>query len=250
MGTETPPSSTSQNSFKPHIVVVEDNREFRYLLRRILEEKGYKVTVFQQAAEVLEYCSVNPPDLLLVDIKLPDASGIELCKQVKQVQITRGAKRFPVVILSGLQEDEQVIDSFSGGADDYMFKSYSVPVLLTRISRFLGTGAHISAVDNSQATATHSFHNIVCPESGEKILPSGEQRFTLTEALILSKLVNAAGEVLSRNQLIAAAHGEGYHVTDRTIDVHVANLRKKLGKFDKQLCTVRGHGYRWVVGGD
>ena len=222
---------------KKRIVIVEDERDMAGLVARRLKREHYEVEVAHDGSAGLDKIRSRPPDLVLLDIMLPGISGTEVLKELRGDPRTASV---PVVILTARTEEADVVVGLQLGADDYVTKPFSMSVLLARIEAVLrrseippaGKGTMTAGpirIDQEQHRA----------EVDGEVIP-----LTATEFRLLVAIVAARGRVLSRDQLVDRALGMDAVVTDRTIDVHMASLRKKLGAARKYIGTVRGVGYR------
>jgi len=219
-------------------VIVEDEQDMAELVALRLKREHYDVEVVHDGREALGVISTAPPDLVLLDIMLPGLSGTEVLKEVRNDPRTADV---PVIMMTARGEDGDVVAGLQLGADDYVSKPFSMSVLMARVSAVLrrretpasGETAMLRAGDVRINRQTHSVEVAGEPAS-----------LTLTEFRLLVALVAARGRVLTRNQLIDHAMGVDAVVTDRTIDVHLAALRRKLGGARRIIQTVRGVGYR------
>jgi two-component system phosphate regulon response regulator PhoB len=222
---------------KKRIILVEDERDMAELVAMRLKREFYEVEVVHDGREALDRIRCNPPDLVLLDIMLPGISGTEVLRALRDDPRTSAV---PVVMLTARTEDADVVVGLQLGADDYVTKPFSMPVLIARISTVLHRNEFKIAGKN-----VLSFGPIVIdPERHRVEVDSEAVDLTATEFRLLVAIVAARGRVLNRNQLIDQALGMDAVVTDRTIDVHMAGLRRKLGKARNCIATVRGVGYR------
>jgi two-component system phosphate regulon response regulator PhoB len=222
---------------QPRILIIEDERALVKVLTYNLEREGYEPVVAHDGQEGLRKAQTVLPDVILLDLMLPTVSGLEVCRELRAGERTRD---IPIVMLTAKAEETDQVVGFSMGADDYVTKPFSVKVLLQRIKALLrrvegGTDAaevieHLGVrIDRVRHRATVGGHAL---------------DLTPTEFRLLECLLRQPGRAFSRHQLMDAAIGEGSIVLERTIDVHIKTLRKKLG--DPELIeTVRGVGYRF-----
>jgi len=229
-----------------HILVVEDEKDMAELVRMGLAREGHKVEVAHDGLAARDMIRAHPPDLVLLDIMLPGMSGTELVTELRHDPRTI---EVPIVMLTAKSEDSDIIVGLKLGADDYVTKPFSMSVLLARVDALLrrakapGAGAG-DVVTAGPIRIDTQRHNVEVDGT-----PLAEP-LTLTEFRLLVALVAARGRVLSRNQLIDQAIGLDAIVTDRTIDVHMTALRRKLGDARRCIRTVRGVGYRLVAEDD
>jgi DNA-binding response OmpR family regulator len=222
---------------KKRIILVEDERDMADLVAMRLKREFYEVEVAHDGREALDKIRCSPPDLVLLDIMLPGMSGTEVLHAMRDDPRTAAV---PVIMLTARTEDADVVVGLHLGADDYVTKPFSMSVLIARVSAVLRRNEAKAA-----GKEVLSFGPIVIDPERYKVEVDGELiELTPTEFRLLLAVVAARGRVLNRNQLIDQALGMDAVVTDRTIDVHMAALRRKLGKARDCIATVRGVGYR------
>lgn len=218
------------------ILVVEDEADLAELICFHLEQEGYRPRKQFDGSAALAEIQRNPPDLVLLDRMLPRTSGDEVALRLKRDPRTAS---IPIIMLTAKSEEADQLVGFALGADDYIGKPFSMKLLLARVS----------AVLRRNESAAQSEECIIC---GPIKLDRGRHEVTVdnqpvsltaTEFRLLGALINARGRVLDRNQLIDITLGSSVAVTNRTIDVHIAALRKKLGSAAAWVQTVRGVGY-------
>jgi two-component system phosphate regulon response regulator PhoB len=223
---------------QPRILIIEDERALTRALTYNLEREGYQVTVAHDGQEGLRRAQTMIPDMIILDLMLPVLNGLEVCKQLRAGDRTRD---IPIVMLTARGEESDQIVGFAVGADDYVTKPFSVKVLLGRIKALkrrteVAASDPTAIVDHLGVRIDRVRHKATC--DGEELL------LTPTEFRLLECLLRQPGRAFTRHQLMDAAIGEGSIVLERTIDVHIKTLRKKLG--DPGLIeTVRGVGYRF-----
>jgi two-component system phosphate regulon response regulator PhoB len=218
------------------ILIVEDEEDLAHLVRFNLEREGYKCLAAASGDEALRTIRKEPPDLILLDRMLPGITGDELA-----IKLKRGADTaaIPIIMMTAKREDTDQLVGFALGADDYVAKPFSMQVLLARINSIL---RRTSAKDD--ATAVQSAGPMRLDPARHELTIDGEiVPLTATEFKLVAALMSGRGRVMSRAQLIDKAIGEDVVVTDRTIDVHVTALRRKLGASAGWIQTVRGVGY-------
>jgi len=207
------------------IVIVEDEADMAELIAMRLKREHYEVTVCSDGLRALDTILSDPPDLIVLDLMLPGISGTEIAASLRA---NRKTAHVPILMLTALAEESDIVVGLHVGADDYMTKPFSMSVLVARISALL---LRFGAIEIDLA------RHLVRADGQDITL-------TLTEFRLLAAIVGAGGRVLQRDQLIDSAMGADTIVTDRTIDVHMTALRKKLGEARKYIQTVRGVGYR------
>lgn len=225
---------------KIKILVVEDEAPIQELLQFNLERSKYRVKVVDSGEEALTVAAQYQPDLILLDIMLPGADGLEVCKQLKSNSKT---ERIPIIMLTALCEEADIVAGLELGADDYITKPFSPRVLLARVKAALRR----IAVDKPASSGEQiSVHSIVIDIARHKVDVDGEDLvLTFTEFKVLQLLAGQPGRVFTRYQIVDAVHGDDYPVTDRSVDVQIVGLRKKLGDAGQYIETVRGIGYRF-----
>jgi len=225
---------------KMKILVVEDEAPIQELLQFNLERKKYVVHVADSGEDALEQAATVQPDLILLDIMLPGVDGLEVCKRLKNTPKTAG---IPIIMLTALCEEADVVTGLELGADDYVTKPFSPRVLLARVKAAL---RRIKTMDTPEHDDVVSLHGIKIDEARFKVTVDGnEVTLTSTEFKVLQLMAQQPGRVFTRYQIVDAVHGEDYPVTDRSVDVQIVGLRKKLGKAGQFIETVRGIGYRF-----
>lgn len=223
---------------KESILVVDDEEDILELLRYNLAKEGYRVAGAASGEEAVKAARSSLPDLILLDLLLPGLDGLEVCRQLKGDTRTRP---IPIIMLTAKGEETDIVTGLELGADDYMTKPFSPRVLLARIR----TALRRRATEVPAETAPLKFKDLVInPGRHEVLLADRPLDLTVTEFHLLHLLARRPGWVFTRSQIVKEVHGEDFAVTERSVDVHIVGLRKKLGAFGKSLETVRGIGYR------
>jgi two-component system phosphate regulon response regulator PhoB len=224
---------------KVKILVVEDEAPIQELLRFNLEKLKYKVKTADSGEEALKQATEFKPNLILLDIMLPGTDGLEVCKILKSSSST---KNIPIIMLTALCEEADIVTGLELGAVDYITKPFSPRVLLARVKAAL---RRPSAADVDKTEELISIHNIMIDLLHHRITVDHEViTLTHTEFKVLTLMTSQPGRVFTRYQIVDAVHGEDYPVTDRSVDVQIVGLRKKLGNAGSCIETVRGIGYR------
>jgi two-component system phosphate regulon response regulator PhoB len=224
---------------KKRILIVEDERDMADLVAKRLVREGFLVDLAYDGVAGLGKMRARPPDLALVDIMLPHTSGLDLVKEVRHDPLTA---HVPIILLTAKADESDIVVGLTLGADDYVTKPFSMSVLVARVHAVLRRAAAGTAEN-----APVKVGSIAIDTDRHRVTVAGEVvTLTLTEFRLLLALATARGRVLTRNQLIDKAMGTDHIVTDRTIDVHLTALRRKLGAASDGLQTVRGVGYRLV----
>jgi two-component system phosphate regulon response regulator PhoB len=225
---------------KPRILLVEDEKGLVQTLTWFLTKEGFEVIVAGDAPEALSKATSQLPELILLDLMLPGASGLDVLRELRNGEQT---KDIPVIVVTAKAEENDQVAGFTTGADDYVTKPFSNKVLLQRIKVLL---RRAEAVVESVENLSHL--GIEIDRVRHKVLFEDKPlELTPTEFRLLECLLKQPGRAFSRNHLMDAAIGEGSIVLERTIDVHIKTLRRKLtevGATGEWIETVRGVGYR------
>jgi two-component system, OmpR family, alkaline phosphatase synthesis response regulator PhoP len=225
-----------------HILVVEDDVNIMELVRYNVTNKGYKVTGVATGENALMTIGAYKPDLVVLDLMLPGIDGITICEHLKK---SEGTKDIPIIMVTAKGEDEDIVKGLEAGADDYVTKPFSIDVLLARIKAVLRRAQRKNS-DAVEVSVPLKIHELSIDPARHKVSIKGTPiELTLTEYKILHYLARHPGWVFTRYQIVEAVRGEGYVVTERSVDVLVFGLRKKLGEFEGYIETVRGIGYRF-----
>jgi DNA-binding response OmpR family regulator len=220
------------------ILAVEDEPELLELLEYHLRRSGYKVVTATNGRAALDAAQRTQPDLILLDIMLPELSGTEVAGRLRNNPLTMA---IPIVMVTAKSEEVDEIVGLTVGADDYITKPYSMKVLQARVEAVLRRYKPQANTDSPIVT----FGPIEVNQATHEARVEGSLlKLTLTEFKLLAALVASRGRVLSRGVLMNQAMGPGVLVTQRTIDVHITALRRKLGDQGHIVQTVRGVGYR------
>ncbi len=218
------------------ILVVDDEEDLLELVHYNLGNYGYKVDCVTSGEDALEKIRSIPPDLILLDLMLPGIDGLDVCRIVKNDSKT---SHIPVIMLTARGEEADIVTGLELGADDYITKPFSPRVLIARIKSVLRRGREID-----KATV-FTRHDIMLNMATHEVQVKNKTvNLTATEFNILLLLIRRPGWVFTRNQIIDTTKGDDYPVTDRSIDVQIVGLRKKLGSCGKYIETVRSVGYR------
>lgn len=219
------------------ILVIEDDRDIVDLLRFNLEEEGYELFAAFDGARGGVSARRHQPDLIILDIMMPELDGWEVCRKLKEDKHTAD---IPIIILSArLQEMDKVV-GLELGADDYVTKPFSPRELIARIRAILRR-------NRNRQTPDKIAHGSLVIDRGKHEVVIDHQKISLTttEFRLLEYMAQSPGQVLSRDQILNAIAGYDAVVSDRTVDAHIKTLRRKLGKDKDYIETVRGVGYRF-----
>lgn len=222
---------------RPRILIIEDERALTQVLTYNLEREGYEAIVTHDGQEGLRKAQTLLPDLIILDLMLPSLGGLDICREIRAGERTRD---IPILMLTAKAEETDQVVGFSLGADDYVTKPFSVKVLLQRIKALQ---RRVEAGNEPADIIEHL--DVRIDRIRHRATAQGrELDLTPTEFRLLECLLRQPGRAFTRHQLMDAAIGEGAIVLERTIDVHVKTLRRKLGVPDL-IETVRGVGYRF-----
>jgi two-component system phosphate regulon response regulator PhoB len=236
----TPKTKSGSSPSTPRILVVDDEEDLLELVRYNLAQDGYLVECVTTGEEALKAARREPPDLIVLDWMLPSVDGLEVCRRLKGEARTRDV---PIVMLTAKGEEGDMIAGLERGADDYIAKPFSPRVLSARVRALLRRG---EARKRSEMETTIDVHELsIHPGRHEATLAGRPVELTYTEFALLQFLARRPGWAFTRTQIVDAVKGEDYPVTERSVDVQVAGLRKKLGTFGSYIETVRGVGYRF-----
>ncbi|MDD1523073.1 MULTISPECIES: response regulator transcription factor [Bradyrhizobium] len=225
----------------PQILVVDDDLEIRKLLARYIKEQGFRVQLASRCVEVRERIATNQIDLIVLDVMLPDGSGLDLCRDLRSTR-----SRIPIILLTALKEDVDRIIGLEIGADDYLGKPFNPRELIARIRAVLRRGDDDRPSHGRKGrylfegfVADPSARSVVAPQGGSIDLTGAEFDLLLT-------FLDRPGRVLSRDQLLDLTRGRDGDVLDRSIDVLISRLRRKLaeGGANHIFKTVRNGGYQ------
>lgn len=225
-----------------HILVIEDEEDIAQLLEYNLVRDNYLVELAYSGRSGLNKVRERPPDLILLDLMLPEMNGLEVCRALKNDHNT---KHIPIIMLTARDEEADVVTGLELGADDYVSKPFSPRVLTARIRavlrRYDSDVAELPLQDEWISIGPLE----ISAGRHQATLNGEELRLTNMEFKLLHALASRPGWVFSRDQIVTAIRGENYVVTDRAVDVLLVGLRKKLGTHSAMIETVRGVGYRF-----
>lgn len=235
---------------QPHALIVEDDRDIAQLIDFNLAGAGFTLRKVTTGEEALQSVGHNPTELIVLDLTLPGIDGLTVCRRLKDDVQTRA---IPILIVSARGEEEDVIAGLETGADDYVTKPFSPRVLVARARALLrrhtslGFIGGLGAGEDSPQDRVHPISAgpiRLDPRRHEATVDGTPLSLTATEFRTLQFLVERAGWVSSRSIIVTGVHGADYPVTDRSVDVIIAGLRRKLGDKAWRIETVRGVGFR------
>ncbi len=221
------------------ILVIEDDADIQELLRYNLTKEGYRVILAASGEEGLRLARTENPDLILLDLMLPGMDGLEVCRRLQSEAVSR---QIPIIMLTAKGEEADIVTGLELGAADYITKPFSPKVLVARLRAVLRRRTETIA----SGAAVIRVHDLVIHPGRHEVLLQGQPvDLTITEFRLLQLLAQRPGWVFTRSQIVSRVHGDDYPVTDRSVDVQIVGLRKKLGPAGRYIETVRGVGYRF-----
>jgi len=224
---------------KERILVVDDEEDILELVRFNLAREGYSVICTTSGEETLKIARKEHPDLIVLDLMLPGIDGLEVAKVLKNDPKT---KDISIVMLTAKGEEPDIVTGLELGADDYVTKPFSPRILVARVRAVLRRKLQDEPKDKSVLR----IRDLVIHSGRREVLVNDDPvQLTFTEFGILNFLAKRPGWVFTRSQIVDAVRGDDYPVTDRSVDVQIVGLRKKLGSAGKYIETVRGVGYRF-----
>jgi two-component system, OmpR family, alkaline phosphatase synthesis response regulator PhoP len=224
---------------KEKILVVDDEEDILELITFNLFREGYKVFTADNGEKAIKIAKSEIPDMIILDLMLPGIDGLEVARVLKSRDNT---KAIPIIMLSAKGDESDIVSGLELGADDYITKPFSPKILIARIRAVL---RRKSDEISSENTPLHVHVFVIDPHRREVMVDENPVELTYTEFEVLYFLARRPGWVFTRTQIVDAAKGENYAVTDRSVDVQIVGLRKKLGDAGKFIETVRGVGYRF-----
>lgn len=221
------------------ILIVDDDKDLITILQRYLESHGLDVAVASNGTTALNVAARVHPDIILADVDMPRMDGLTLCRKIKDSEVLSS---IPLIIMSGKKISEtDMVSGYTFGADDYVSKPFSYPLLLAKIRAFL-------RITGASSKEIISCSGLEIDTQGRTTKLDGQPlKLTTKEFDLLTALVSNPGRVLSAETLLESVWG--YNTADysnsHTVEVHMSNLRKKLGNFSSHIVAVSGHGYRF-----
>ena len=224
------------------VLVIDDEALIRKTVRLTCEKEGYAVQEAENGKDALSRVEAFRPDLILLDLMLPDISGFDVCRDIR-----RAGSRVPIIILSAKTEEIDVVVGLEIGADDYIVKPFRPRELLARIAAHLRK----AQADTTDKTGRMAFRDLIVDVNERRVFRDGtEVNLTHTEFDLLSFLASNAGKVLSREKILNSVWGYEYPIETRVIDVHIRNLRRKIEEDPSHplhILAVPGVGYRFTA---
>ena len=222
-----------------NILIIEDEPDIRKTLEYNISREGYKVVCASSLSKGKEQINSSDFSLILLDLMLPDGSGLDLCREIKS---DKDKSSTPIIILTAKDDEVDKVVGFELGADDYVTKPFSVRELILRIKAILKRGESKKETLEVQ----RQFGELTMDIDSHEVFVNSEQIIlTALEFRLLRQLVDRRGRVQSRDQLLSDVWGYSAEVTTRTVDTHIKRLREKLGTMGKYVQTIRGVGYKF-----
>ena len=221
------------------ILIIEDEPDIRKTLEYNIAREGYDVTTASSLSEGKQHIDLASFSLIILDLMLPDGSGLDLCRDIKS---DANKSNIPIIILTAKDDEVDKVVGFELGADDYVTKPFSVRELILRIKAVLKRGK----TQPESLEIKRQFGELVIDiESHETFVNNEPIVLTALEFKLLLQLIDRRGRVQSRDQLLSDVWGYSADVTTRTVDTHIKRLREKLGPMGKYVQTIRGVGYKF-----
>ncbi len=224
---------------KETILVVDDEEDILELIRYNLAREGYQVICAISGEKALEKAKNENLDLIVLDLMLPGIDGLEVARRLKQQEKT---SHIPIIMLTAKGEEADIVTGLELGADDYVTKPFSPRILMARVKAVL---RRQMAEEENPEEIIHIHQLTIDPRRRHVLAGSQSIDLTFSGFQILYFLARRPGWVFTRSQIVDAVRGDDYPVTDRSVDVQIVGLRKKLDTFADYIETVRGVGYRF-----
>jgi DNA-binding response OmpR family regulator len=215
------------------ILLVEDDPKTRSTVELYLEREGYDVSTAEDGVRALELARERDPHLVILDVMMPRLDGLEVCRALRE-----SGKPPAIIMVTARTTEDDKLAGLDLGADDYVTKPFSPRELMARVRAVLRRAAEEDVIEIAGITIDRSHREIRVAEAPVTVTP--------TEYRLLDALARSAGRTFTRQELVERALGQEYEGLDRTVDVHVMNLRKKLGEAGKAIVTVFGVGYKFA----
>jgi two-component system phosphate regulon response regulator PhoB len=221
------------------VLLVEDEEDIREMVHFNLFKERYNVLLASDGKTAIDLAKEKAPDLIVLDLMIPKMDGFEVSAALKKNPNT---KRIPIIMLTAKGEEEDIIKGLEVGADDYMTKPFSPKILLARIKAVLRR-SKVSQLNHKNIFRLHDLK--IDLSKRQTFIKNKEINLTFTEFQVLHLLAQKSGWVFTRGQIVDSIRGENHAITNRSVDVQIVNLRKKMGQNGSLIETVRGVGYRF-----
>jgi len=221
------------------ILIIEDEPDIRKTIDYNLSKESFEVFQASSIAEGEKSIADNAPDAIILDLMLPDGSGLTLCRDIKSDPKT---SHIPVILLTAKADEVDRVIGFELGADDYVTKPFSVRELILRVKAILKR----RATEAASIEPSYAFGELSLNLDAHQVFIAGNEiNFTALEFRLLKHLIDRRGRVQTRDQLLQEVWGYSAEITTRTVDTHIKRLREKLGSIGGYIQTIRGVGYRF-----
>lgn len=220
------------------ILIVEDETDIAQLVKIYLEKEGFRTVHAKTGAEGLRLIKTEPPDMVILDLMLPEMDGLELCKKIRSVPETA---LLPVIMLTAKAEESDTIVGLELGADDYIAKPFSPKNLVARTKALF---RRLGRANDTQQTSYHYGSLLMDLPRHEVMVDGKEVGLTAKEFGLLEHLLRNPGRVLTRDVLLNSVWGYDYYGTTRTVDVHIRRLKQKLPALNEAIVSVKSLGYK------
>jgi two-component system alkaline phosphatase synthesis response regulator PhoP len=224
---------------KIRILLVDDEHDALDFLSYNLKKEGYEILTASDGMEALHSAQKNHPNLIVLDVSMPEMDGVEVCKELRALPATKNTL---IVFLTARTEEYSQVAGLDAGADDYIFKPIKPSILISRIHALLRRGVHHEEHLASQKETVKDDSLVINPESYSVTVGHKEYTLPKREFELITLLASKPGSIFSREYILTKIWGEDAVVDDRTVDVHIQKLRKKIG--NKRIITLRGLGYK------
>lgn|SRR5574344_2447705 len=225
------------------ILIIDDEEPIRELIKYNVEKDGFTSVCAENGIDAINLARKENPDIIVLDLLMPDMSGLDVCRILKNDNNTSS---IPIIMVTAKTEDSDIVLGLEIGADDYITKPFSPKILLARIKSVLRR-INMRETNDGSTNGEISVKNLKINNKKHQVSVNGNVvELSMTEYDILSLLASHPGQVFSRQQIINEVKGSSYPVTERSIDVQIVNIRHKIGEssFDTLIETIRGIGYR------
>lgn len=227
------------------ILVVDDEQDICEILQYNLDTEGYEVETANSAEEALRLIAISVPDLILLDVMMGDMSGFQMARKLKEDNSTA---QIPIIFTTALDDEDNIVKGLNIGADDYIAKPLSIKEVKARVKAVLRRRAptlspQVSEIKVGQSNEVAYQELVLNTESKTATLAGNNLALTKLEFELLSLLLQHPGKVFGRNDLLERCWPRDVFVLDRTVDVNITRLRKKIGPYGKQIKTRVGYGY-------
>lgn len=232
------------------VFIIDDEYDIREFLKFNLKKEGYEVHTFDNPISAMSQLKTALPDIVVTDWLMPDMDGLEVCRAIKMDAVTT---HIPVIMITCKGDEIDIVTALEIGADDYLVKPFGTKELAVRIKKILQKNGILSQKIQpvpeqplaKDPTDTQHKGLIINKETYSVYLDNQKIKLTYAEFKLLELLAERPGKVFSRNQIIEHDYGQDYYVTERSVDVKIVGLRKKLGKYENMIETIRSVGYKF-----